>query len=509
MLRDRMRAVFSFPVAVGSILAWLVHQKAEAGVGDPDIWWHLENARLLVTTHHLPRFDTFSYTTLGHPWMDHEWLSEVAYYLAWRALGLTGVYLLFIVLLEIILLGIFYRCYKSSANPRGVWGSFLVSVFCVFLAAVSFGPRTLLFGWVWLIILLLVLDRFRARGEAPLWVIPLVFCLWVNSHGSWLIGMVVFGMIIASGLVEGNWGRVYAVRWSPRQLRQLLATLGASVAALFVNPFGYHLVFYPFDLAFRQKLTVNNIEEWASVDFHTARGKVVMVMLVGILLGALLSRYRWELGQLGLALLAVYAGATYVRFLFLAAILVAPLLASFLSFLPAYRPALDKPWLNAVVMAGIAAIAVAFFPSRQELEKSVADRFPAVALAYLKTHELPGNTFNHYMWGGYLVWKGAGMKTFVDSRSDIYEYSGVLQDYVDAITMKDSLKVLDKYRIHWVLFPPQEALSYLLEHNSNWKVVYNDHVAEIFERVGPTPAETPVAPVTATGQPASQPKAYQ
>src|SRR5207247_8297028 len=65
---------------------WLVHQKAEAGVGDPDIWWHLENARLLVTTHHLPRFDTFSYTTLGHPWMDHEWLSEVAYYLAWRAL---------------------------------------------------------------------------------------------------------------------------------------------------------------------------------------------------------------------------------------------------------------------------------------------------------------------------------------------------------------------------------------------------------------------------------------
>src|SRR5207244_5951610 len=110
-----------------------------------------------------------------------------------------------------------------------------------------------------------------------------------------------------------------------------------------------------------------NIEEWASVDFHTARGKVVMVMLVGILLGALLSRYRWELGQLGLALLAVYAGATYVRFLFLAAILVAPLLASFLSFLPAYRPALDMPWVNAVVVAGLAAISASFFPSTLHL----------------------------------------------------------------------------------------------------------------------------------------------
>ena len=498
MLRDKIRMLVSFPVAVGSILAWLVNRKAEPDVADPDLWWHMENGHYILAHFQLPRFDTFSYTTLGHPWMDHEWLSEVFYYLSWRALGLLGVYLLFILLLEVILLSVFYMAYKSTTDSKGLWAAFLVSVFCVFLAAVSFGPRTLLFGWLWMTMMLLIMQRFRSKGEAPLWLIPILFLLWVNCHGSWLIGMVVFGTIVASGLVGGSWGRVYAVRWTPKQLRQLFVTLAASLGALFINPFSYHLVFYPFDLAFRQKLTVNNIEEWASVDFHDARGKVVFIMVLAVLLGALLRRYRWELGQLGLTLLAIYAGLTYVRFLFLAAILLAPLLAQFLDVLPRYRPEIDKRWLNALVITGALIIMAAFIPNNEMLENGVAEKYPTSALTYIKVHSLPGRTMNHYMWGGYLVWKHTGVTTFVDSRSDIYEYSGVLQDYLDAIRLKDSLKILDKYQIEWVLFPSQEALSCLLEHNSNWKVLYNDNVAAIFQRVGPLPSQPSPTPVAAT-----------
>ena len=502
MLRERIKTIFSFPVVLASLLVCWLSGVAKPGLGDPDLWWHMDNARYLFSHHHLPGFDAFSYTTMGHPWMDHEWLAEVPYYLAWHAFGPVGVYVTLIVVLEAILLGVFYLASKGSGNVKGAW---LVSCFSVLLAAVSFGPRTLLFGYVYLLIILVVLQQFRAKGQAPLWMIPIAFCLWINSHGSWLIGMTVFGIIIASGLVQGNWGRVEAVRWSPRQLRQLLITLGASVAALFVNPFGYHLVFYPFDMAFKQKLTVNNIEEWASVDFHDGRGKVVLILLVALLVGALLSRHHWELGQLGLAVLAVYSGLTYVRFLFLAAILLAPLLAKFLDFLPPYRPEIDKHWLNAAILAGMLVVIVARFPSRAALESTVAERFPVTAMAYVKTHGLPGRTFNHYMWGGYVAWQEPELKTFIDSRSDIYERSGVLADYLDAIRMKDSLKILDKYHIQSVLFPPKEALSYLLEHNSNWKVVYNDNVTEIFERVGPMPAEA--SPVAATHQ-TSGPKAY-
>ena len=72
----------------------------------------------------LPVVDTYSYTALGHPWINHEWLGEVPYYLAWRTAGLLGVYVALMVLLEVILLGLFYLSYKSSGNLKG---SFLVS----------------------------------------------------------------------------------------------------------------------------------------------------------------------------------------------------------------------------------------------------------------------------------------------------------------------------------------------------------------------------------------------
>ena len=492
MLPRTLRAVFSFPVALASLLVLWVYLLANGTVEDPDIWWHLLNARYLLTHHQFPRFDMYSYTVAGQAWLNHEWLAEIPYYLAWRAWGLAGINAVQVLLAELILLGTFYLAYKSSRNLKASW---LVSCFAVLLATVSFGPRTLLFAYVYLVVLLLILERIRAQGRGPLWAIPLVFVLWVNCHGSWVIGMAVFGISIAAGMVDLPWSGVEIVKWSPRQARQLLVTLGASVAAVFVNPFGYRLVFYPFELALHQKLMVSHTEEWASVDFHNPRGKSALLLFVILLLGALMSRYRWKLEELALAALALYLGLMHVRFLFLAAILVAPLVAKFLDFVPPYRPEIDKPLLNAAIVALVAVIIVIRIPSDSHLEDDIGDQFPVQALGFIESHELPGNGFNYYGWGGYLSLKDPGIKTFVDSRNDIFEHAGVLAEYLDVTGIRDPLKVLDKYRVQWVLFPTRDAFSYFLGHTRDWKVVYSDKVAEVFERAGPLPA--PEAPKAA------------
>ena len=108
----------------------------------------------------------------------------------------------------------------------------------------SIGPRVLLFGWLCMVGLLLVLDHFQRTGKG-LWLLPPLFALWINLHGSWIFGMVVLGLTIAAGLVQGEWGLVVARRWSPQELKKLLLALAASMAALFVNPFGYKLVLLP------------------------------------------------------------------------------------------------------------------------------------------------------------------------------------------------------------------------------------------------------------------------
>ena len=60
---------------------------------DPDIWWHLADARLLLSTGHFIRFEPYSFTVAGQPWINPEWLAELPYWLSYHALGLRGIYL--------------------------------------------------------------------------------------------------------------------------------------------------------------------------------------------------------------------------------------------------------------------------------------------------------------------------------------------------------------------------------------------------------------------------------
>jgi hypothetical protein len=192
-----------FHAVLACILLTLVFILAHGKVADPDIWWHLHNADYLVHTHHLPASDMYSFTIPGYPWMNHEWLAELPYYFAWRAFGLQGIEIVEMAVLGFIYLGILYLAYKASGNFKA---AVLATSYSVFLGRVSFGPRTILFGYACLVVLLVILQRLRQKGHAPIWLIPPLFCLWVNTHGSWFIGMLIFSTIVAAGMVKFNWG---------------------------------------------------------------------------------------------------------------------------------------------------------------------------------------------------------------------------------------------------------------------------------------------------------------
>jgi hypothetical protein len=476
--------VFSFPAALGAILVATVFAFGRNGLADPDIWFHLNSAQDFLTRHRVPRVEAHSFTAEGLPWMNPEYLAEVPYYLAWRLFGLVGIKMLSLVLLEAIFLGLLYLCWQESRNVKG---SVIACYFAVFLGTVSFGPRMVLFGYFYLVILLLVLQRFRLRGRAPLWILPPLFCLWINTHGSWSLGLIVFGIIMATGLVEGNWRGVEATRWSRPQLRKLVLTFAASAVALFANPYGYRLVFYPLDMAFRQGVNIAHVAEWVSVDFHDARGKVVILLILGLLLGALLSGHRWKLHELWLVLFGLYGGLTYIRFLLLAAILITPLLARFLDFVPPYQREIDKPVLNALIMAGVLLFMIRGFPSTAHLQESIEAQYPAEVLPYLRSHPPAGPVMNSYLWGGYLCWYDRGFKDFIDGRQDIFVYTGVFQDYINLIGVNDSAAILDKYGIRYVLYPAHEPLTYALEHDPKWRVIFRGRITMMLERVGVTP----------------------
>ncbi|MGC2299932.1 MAG: hypothetical protein WA476_14090, partial [Acidobacteriaceae bacterium] len=353
--------VFSLPVVLGLLLVYLLLFVSAGGnvvrsLADNDIWWHLRNASELVRSGHFIHVESYTFTVAGKAWINFEWLGELPYYFANRWMGNRGLYLMMFATAAAIVLGV----YCLGRLRSGSWGAaFGAACIALLLTTVSLLPRPLLFGWLLLVVEVAILWSLQKGRDFTTWL-PVLFLLWINVHGSWFIGFVLMAIFVACGFVDGEWGNLYATRWTPQQARKLLIVVGASFAALFANPYGWRLVAYPLDVAFRQKLTVENIAEWGSLDFHSPRGKIMIGVLVLMAVLQLVRRRRWPLEDVAFAAVALYGGVTYVRFLFLPAILIMPLLAvDFRAGVEGEKsPARDHRLLSGLVMVALVAMMV-------------------------------------------------------------------------------------------------------------------------------------------------------
>jgi hypothetical protein len=486
MFSRALSRLFSFPamlmtgLLVSPFIASLDVQQGGPVMRDPDIWWHLRNAEVLISTHHFIRQDLYSFTVHGQPWINPEWLAELPYYFGYRALGELGIFLVMLLAIELVIAGVFLLCYRRSGDPKA---AFLATWIAVLFAAINIGPRTILFGWLCFLAEMLLLESFR-RNRDRLWLLPLLFALWINLHGSWLIGLAFFFVFIASGLIQGSWGSIEAVRWTPLQLRKLIAVAVLSVAALFVNPYGWRLIASPFDMIFQQQLNIAVVDEWHSIDFQGFQGKMVFVVLTGMFVLTLARRRPWPLHELLFALLALYEALAHRRFLFLAGMVICPMMGVELigSVFEPYESKRNRPLLNALFMAGYLLFGVWRIPSSAKLHAAEPQYFPVAALPELEHCCTQGHLLNAYEWGGFLIWNARDIPVFLDSRADIFDHHGVLADFVRATSMQDSLAILDQYHVDYVLLPPASSLIYLLKHTSGWRVQFEDSTSALLVR---------------------------
>src|ERR1700680_2866732 len=98
---------------------------AARGATDPDLWWHLRTGQLILENHAVFHADPYSFTRLGQPWVNHEWLSEVLLFGLYRVAGFGGLTVAFAVVISATFLQVFVR---SSGRPylaavMTIWGA--------------------------------------------------------------------------------------------------------------------------------------------------------------------------------------------------------------------------------------------------------------------------------------------------------------------------------------------------------------------------------------------------
>lgn len=479
IVRGAIRA-FSFSNAIVAILVAKAFWTCRENIADPDLGWHLRNGQFILTNWRLPKHDSYSFTAAGANWIDHSWLSEIVYFSSYRVLGFRGIFLVFFLTIAAIVLTIYFLSLKRAEDPLS---AAIVTIFGGLLAMVTFTPRAQNFGWLFFAVVFAILLKYRDTHRAPLWLLPVLFLLWVNFHGSWPLGLAVFAIFFAAGFIRHDIGPLRAASWTRPEIRALTITFAACIGELFVNPFGYRLVLYPFSMPFRQTLMVTLTSEWASVNFNDSRGIFVMIVLAAVFIMALIPRKPWRIDDALLVAFALFCGLKHIRLLVVTGIVLPPILAPQLGRLSSYDPRRERVVLNAAIILIVAVMVLGWFPTNQRLEAEVSEFFPAPALRYLQEHPQQGNMFNQFEWGGYLEWKLPELKTFIDTRTDIFEYNGVLRDYVAISTLNHAQELLDAYKVAFVLYAANSQLSYWLSKNPAWECIFRDKQATIYRRV--------------------------
>jgi hypothetical protein len=480
--RALLRKCTSFPVLMGALLVVTNFGINRSLRLDPDTWMHIKLGQGILDTGRWPTGDIYSFTAHGVFRMAFEWGGEVLIALAYRLGGLRALDLLLILLTSAIVLLLYYYAHLRSGNSKA---AFLGAAVALPLAAMCFTVRPQLLGFIFLLITLICLERYRQGHQSNLWVLPPLFLIWINTHGSFALGLFVFGAYWVSGLVGFSWGGLHAERWRQDQRIHLALVFLLSILVLPINPYGGRLVVYPIDMAFFQPVGVANVQEWQSIPFNFWQTKLMLVLFIAFILAVVALRLEYRLEELGLFLFAAFSTFLHVRFLILFAILLAPVAASIFSrWVPPYEPQIDKYALNAALIV-LAILGMAkYLPSEGTLQKNVAKEYPVQALEYLRHHPVPSPMFNEYGFGGYLLWAmGPEHKVFIDGRADLFEETGAFSDYMHIVDLKpDTLALLQSYDIRSCLVMREAPLATVLAALPGWQRVYTDDLTALFVR---------------------------
>lgn len=449
---------------------------------DPDFGWHLRTGEY-IKAHGIAQKDPFSYSMPSYRVIDHEWFADVWTVTVYPFLGRPGLALIAAAFGAISLI-------LQSPRKEKWLSTLLILSGGAFLPII--GVRPLVISWLFFSILLIIINYKRNWRKWRV-IIPVLFLIWANMHGSFPLGIIMLALY------------VFFNCWEEKKLLWIdICIVLASIALTFVNPYG-SLLWGEVAITLSQPEVHFIFAEWYPIFLYPYFPFWLLIILSSILIFRYRRRYSMAEKTLFIFLLAV--GMQGVRNMPYWVIFSLSLMGRGIALLGSEagkegRQRLLKGLRFLSIFAGTVIVLQNIF--------MINPVYPEKAVLYLRKNMPKGNIFSDFGWGGYMVWQLPEKKVFIDGRMSNWrqsaikgESSNVLAEYYRVANQAESIaNITSKYNIDTLLLTPvpfeewkeqyinlfgiderrkyPEIATQLKE--GGWRLVYKDPVAVIYQK---------------------------
>jgi len=490
-------------------------------LGDFDLGWQLATGRWIVQHGQIPWTDVFSYTASGMEWI-YPVLSQILLYLSY-VIGGYGL---------LSWLGA-AACVSTVAlllRRSSVAGVVLAAAAVPLIAALT-PPRAEMFTAVFFAAYVSILWHYHRSGKGPLWLLPVLMCLWVNLHLGFIAGLAMCGAFVLLELEDAIAPARKADAWL--RLKEAVPWLIATLAATLVNPWGWRI----YAAIERQGSIVQThslwIWEWQGLRLTPAAlsrafawrapESAVLWLIFAASVAVLCALARRNFVTAFLLASAIYLVIHAIRmeacFATITVVVGGTVLSQTLSSLSKGKIAtrLEMSAKSKAFAAIALVVMVTGFVGVRSFDL-ITNRFylktpfvfslfgagesrwqPEQAAAFVLKEQLPRNLFHDFNSGGFVVWKlSPGYPDYIDGRSVpfggslLLRNSSLLEEALDSAAWTSEA---DTRGIRTLLlsmdFEAGNALRSLGSYcdAQGWRPVFLDAFGAVFVRVAPETAD--------------------
>ncbi|MEQ9067604.1 MAG: hypothetical protein RLO18_12810, partial [Gimesia chilikensis] len=465
-------------------------------IADPDLWGHtLYGIRALEADVLVEHTDPFCYTEPGATWINHEWFSEDTFGWLWLRFGNTGLWLWRNFWLLMIMVPGWLALRSQHASLAGGLLLLVYTAFCLSQFVVFVRPQLVTFGcFAWT--LLLLRGYLTDPQRKAIWYLPVLMLFWSNSHGGFLAGVGVQGLVVC----WMGWKTIQGM-YRPADFWRLTLVIVFAWVVTLINPYGVGL----HQMLWDHLVTKQIVREWQPLwEARQALLYYIPFLLIGL---AFFGSRKWEWIDVLLIIVVAYQALSHIRHVALLAIAVlillpAPLSEGLHKLLPRQHQRWAGPQRTGLRMLLVGGLLLGIYglsvhtivklwqqqvvPWQIGVEtQSRAPGMPVSAIEVLQQADLQGNILTDYGWAQYVIWQ-----TFPESRIAFdgrYRtvYSAQLeQELVEFQQLNaDSsgpTPLLDAYPTEILLLPAAQPVQGYLKQRTDWKQVYADAQSTIW-----------------------------